>query len=92
MGDRTKLKSIGPYAAALSVIIGHASQNRDDIKPADFAKSEYFRGTAMSEVQLNQIGQLAKDFKKMCLYGFTSTSRFRNVAETFAYEDPEAGL
>ena len=46
----------------------------------------------MSEVQLNQIRQLAKDFNKMCLYGFTSTSRFRNVAETFAYEDPEAGL
>ena len=46
----------------------------------------------MSKAQLNQIRQLAKGFEDMCLYGFTSTSRFRNVAETFAYDDPDAGL
>ena len=46
---------MGPYALALFVIIRNASQHRDDIKPAEFAKCEYYRGNAMSEDQLNQI-------------------------------------
>ena len=46
----------------------------------------------MTEAQLNQIRQLAKDYKYMCLYGFTSTSRHRHIAETFAHDNEQAGL
>ena len=46
----------------------------------------------MTKGQLNQIRQLAEDYNGMHLFGFTSTSRFRSVAETFAYDDPAAGL
>ena len=28
----------------------------------------------------------------MCLYGFTSTSRHRNIAESFSFENAEAGM
>lgn len=28
----------------------------------------------------------------MCLYGFTSTSRHRHIAESFAHENEQAGL
>ena len=38
VADETKLKSMGPYALALSLIILKASQYRKDINPADFAK------------------------------------------------------
>ena len=77
VADETKLKSMGPCAAALLVIILKASQYRKDINPADFAKCKYFNGTSMTEAQLNQIRQLAKDYKSMCLYGFTSLLRGR---------------
>ena len=53
VGDETKINSMGPYALALSEIIMLASQNRKDINPKDFAKCEYFRGTSMTEAQLN---------------------------------------
>ena len=60
--------------------------------PLKFATRELFRGTAMTEDQIYKIRQLAKRAEDMCLYGFTSTSRFRSIAESFAFDDKATGL
>ena len=62
------------------------------VDPLRFATCELFRGTAMSEAMINKIRQLAKGDESMCLYGFTSTSRFRSIAESFAFENKADGL
>ena len=78
---------MGPYAIALSDIVINASKNRKDINPSDFSKCLYYRGTGMTEPQIEEYRQLAKDGDKMRLYGWTATSRKLNEAQKFAFSN-----
>ena len=78
---------MGAYSFALSRIICLAAQYRTDLNPWDFAKCLYFRGSSLTEPDLQDYRNLAKTNGIMCLFGYTSTSRTRSVAESFAYSN-----
>ena len=78
---------MGAYSYALSRIIYEAAQYRTDLNPWDFAKCLYFRGSSLTEPDLQDYRNLAKTMGSMRLFGYTSTSRTRSVAESFAYSN-----
>ena len=81
MKDTSKIPTLGPYATALSVIIGYAAQYRTDVNPWDFAKCMLYRGSGLTQPDIEDYRNLAKVFGKMMLFGYTSTSRTRSAAE-----------
>lgn len=86
---------MGPYAAALSWIIANAAQRRIDINTDDFKNCQLFRGTGFTLNQIDEIRQISQNYypdNKMRLYGWTSTSRNKSAAESFAYNNPNGGL
>lgn len=78
VANKSKIQSMGPYSFALSKIIGWTGKNRQDINPFDFSSCLLFRGTGLTEPQIEEFRKLAKDEGTMYLYGYTSTSRSRS--------------
>ena len=66
---------------ALSVIIAAAAQYRTDVNPWDFAKCLLFRGSGLTQPEIEDYRNLAKLQGRMRLFGYTSTSRTRSAAE-----------
>ena len=81
MKDTSKIPTMGPYAFALSYIITYAAEYRTDVNPWDFAKCLLFRGSGLTQPEIEDYRNLAKEKGKMCLFGYTSTSRSRSAAE-----------
>ena len=85
--DTSKISTLGPFSLALSIIIGLAAQYRTDLNPWDFAKCLFFRGSGLTEADIQDYRNLSKTLGNMRLFGYTSTSRTRSVAESFAYSN-----
>ena len=81
--DSSKIPTLGPFALALAAIINWAAQYRTDVNPWDFAKCLLFRGSGLTQPEIEDYRNLAKKYPygKMSLFGYTSTSRTRSAAE-----------
>ena len=53
----------------------------------DFAKCLLYRGSGLTQPDIKKYRNLAKEMGKMCLFGYTSTSRSRQAAESFAFSN-----
>jgi len=59
-----------------------AAQHRTDLNPMDFAKCLLFRGSGLTQPDIEAYRKLAKQSGGvMILFGYTSTSRSRSAAE-----------
>lgn len=95
MKDASKIPTLGPYAMALSNIIRFTAQFRKDLNPIDFAKCILYRGSGLTEADIQKYRQLAKNGhpnNAMSLFGYTSTSRNRSQAESFAFSNKDSGI
>ena len=79
--DTSKILTLGPYAHALTFIIKSAAQYRTDVNPWDFAKCILYRGSGLTQPDIEDYRNLAKEKGWMRLFGYTSTSRSRSAAE-----------
>ena len=53
----------------------------------DFAKCLLYRGSGLTQPDIEAYRNLSKDMGRMRLFGYTSTSRFRSAAESFAFSN-----
>ena len=90
--DSSKITTLGAYSYALSDILFNTCKNRVDINPSEFSKCWLFRGSGLTEKQIQEFRDLAKTRGKMRLYGYTSTSKQRSVAESFAFSNKDSGI
>ena len=79
--DSSKILTLGPFAFALAAIINWAAQYRTDVNPWDFAKCLLFRGSGLTQLEIEDYRNLAKVKGMMSLFGYTTTSRTRSAAE-----------
>ena len=87
--DITKIFTLGPYALALAICVAHAAKSRKDIDISRFASGiELYRGTGLTEPQIQKYRDLIVANKTMAIHGYLSTSLLRDLAESFAYNDP----
>ena len=52
--NKDKIPTMGPYAYALGRIVKYAHKKRIDINPSDFSRCEYFRGSGLTEQQIEK--------------------------------------
>ena len=58
----------------------------------DFAKCLLYRGSGLIESDIEKYRLLAKNNDVMRLFGYTSTSRNCNQAESFAFSNKDSGI
>ena len=103
--DQSKLKTLGPWAIALALIIIGTQSNRLDISKYDTSKqNDLWRGGGMTQEQINEYKKMVQgswshwyqmNFKGkqdwINLHGFTSCSLDKSAAMSFAWENKETG-
>ena len=100
--DASKVKTLGPYAAAMRVIIAIAQMNRKDINTKEFSgnfeKKEYcnlYRGAGMTLEEIKEFqdcaGKPNRDGGGIQLFGYTSCSISKDEALKFAWQNEDSG-
>jgi len=90
--DVSKVPTLGPFSFALAIIINKTQQHRKDITLSEFSKCLLFRGTGLTESEIEEFRVLAKTMSKMRMFGYTSTSRNQAQAEKFAFQNSHSGI
>jgi hypothetical protein len=88
--DKTKVPTLGPWAAALFQIITYTQKKRTDIDITKYNKNcDLYRGGGMTLAEI-------KDYKDntgkwITLFGYTSCSLKKNTAMSFMWENASSG-